>query len=83
MALNSRFIVPSSAAQERVVSLEGAEPFCQNTFSTVWILNKHCVDDDDKRVVTISEIELFCQKVLKNPTETNPLHFIPVMQGLL
>ena len=31
----TRFIVPNSAAQERVVSLEGAQPFPQNTFSTV------------------------------------------------
>ena len=38
MASNSRFIVPNSAAQERVVSLEGAQPFPENTFSTVRIL---------------------------------------------
>merc|ERR1712037_715774 len=42
----SRFIVPNSAAQERVVSLEGAQPFHQNTFSTVDIVEHSHADSN-------------------------------------
>ena len=75
MEPNSRFIVPNSAAQERVVSLEGTQPFRQNTFSMVWILNKYCIDDD-----TFGKLN---SSVKKSKTETNSPHFIPAMQGLL